>query len=216
MFVQDLASDCTDDSDFLAYVSRLISGTAEIHRFREVRVFKIDNWFDDWWLAFSGKSLGAVGVWQMQEFLTIPPFVQNRIIDQGQYVRDESSGQYAFIGAGTNIHHRGWSARNLQRRVTRIVPETALFWYSGSSATNGRGSLMGYLPLDQDVCGDHATSGPHIRRWEEKLALDCERWIWYLAIVREAGWKIARRRNIQAHEVGMLERASERSIITQP
>ena len=147
---------------FFKHASRIISGAVEIHRPREIRIFKIDNWFDHKWLAFSGKGIGAIGIWNTQEFLTLPPFVQNRLVDQGQYVRDESSGRYAFIGAGTNIHYRGWSARNLQRRVTRIVPDTALFWYSGNSATTGRGSLMGYLPLDQDVCGDRTSSAPHI------------------------------------------------------
>jgi hypothetical protein len=216
MLIQDLASDSMDDPDFLEHASRIISGAAEIHRPRDVRVFKIDNWFDHKWLAFSGKRIGAVGIWYTQEFLTIPPFVQNRIVDQGQYVRDEASGRYDCMGGGANIHHRGWSAGNLQRRVTRIVPDAALFWYSGNSATTGRGSLMGYLPLDQDLCRDHSLSGPHIRRWEEKFSLDCEHWVWFLAFVRETGWKVARRRNIQAHEVGMLERAAERSVITQP
>ena len=200
---------------FFEHASRIISGAVEIHRPREIRIFKIDNWFDHKWLAFSGKGIGAIGIWNTQEFLTLPPFVQNRLVDQGQYVRDESSGRYAFIGAGTNIHYRGWSARNLQRRVTRIVPDTALFWYSGNSATTGRGSLMGYLPLDQDVCGDRTSSAPHIRRWEEALSLDREHWAWFLGFGREAGWKVARCRNIQTHEVRMLERASERSIITQ-
>ena len=60
MFCLNLTSDSTDDPQFVGLVARIISGAAVTHLPPEVRVFKIDHWFDHKWLAFSGKLLGAV------------------------------------------------------------------------------------------------------------------------------------------------------------
>lgn len=173
-----------DDPKFLAYVDQLIAGALAVHSPEDVRVFKIDNWFDHKWLGFSGKVLGMIGVWQKAP--TLPPFVANRIVHQWHFRRDDD-GCYQPLGSGPDIHHRGWSCVNLQRRVQLVVPSSALFWYSGNTLATGRGSLMGYIPVEE-LC-----------------------WRWFLSLIRDGSWKAARRKNIHAYEVRLFEEAVERA-----
>jgi hypothetical protein len=179
----DLSPAPDDDPEFVECVARLIEGALMVHRPVDVRAFRIDNWFDHKWLRFSGYLLPWIGVWQRD--LTLPPFVANRIVSRSRFRRDDG-GMYARIGFGSEIHHRGWSVQNLRRRVRLIVPDTALFWYSGNTLDTGRGSLMGYIPVE----GDH--------------------WAWFLAFVRDGSWQIARRKNIHEFEVRAFQVAGDR------
>jgi hypothetical protein len=182
MFEWNTAAD--DDPDFIKFVSRLVAGAVEVHQMPIVRVYKVDNWFGHNWLGFSGKALGAVGVWARA--LTIPPFVANRILCQWHYERDELSDGYQLVDIGHDIYHHGWSAVNLQRRVRHVVPSSALFWFSGNTLANGRGSLMAYLPVEQDY------------------------WLWFLALVRDGEWKISRRKDIHENEVRLFEETADK------
>jgi hypothetical protein len=179
-----------DDPRFIKLVSRLIAGAVAVHQVPDVRVYKIDNWFDHWWLRFSGKTLGAVGV--RAKALTIPPFVANRIVGQWRYRRDEIGDGYQLIDNGRDIHHQGWSAANLQRRLRHIVPSSALFWFSGNTVANGRGSLMAYLPIEQD------------------------HWPWFLAFARNGEWKIMRRKDIHENETRLFEKAADKIQLGAP
>lgn len=175
--------DPDDDPACLALVDRLIAGALAVHRSQDARVFKIDNWFDHKWLGFSGKTLGVIGVWN--EPPTVPPFVANRIVHQWHFQRD-GDGSYHRHGTGLNIHHRGWSSENLRRRVAEVVPNSALFWYSGNSLTTDRASLMGYLPVEQDY------------------------WKWFVSLIRgSASWKVNRLKNIHDYEVRSFENAAK-------
>lgn len=66
-----------DDSEFVTLVSRLISGVVLRHDAEKLYLVHIKNWFDHKWLEFSGKVLGALGVWQRR--MTYPPFNPNRV-----------------------------------------------------------------------------------------------------------------------------------------
>jgi hypothetical protein len=176
--------DADDDPHSLELVDRLITGALAIHEPEDVRIFKIDNWFDHKWRCFSGKVLGSIGVWQQD--LTLPPFVANRIVKQWHFGRDAVGG-YQPLGSGPDIHHRGWSSENLQHRVRLVVPTSALFWYSGNTSATGRGSLMGYIPVEEG------------------------RWTWFLSLIGDGCWKVTRRENIHAYEVRSFEEAAERA-----
>lgn len=180
----NLTTNSTDEPRFIDLITGIISGAIVTHHPPDVRIYKIDHWFDHKWLAFSGKLLGALGVWA--KFLTVPPFVVNRVIEQWRYVRSEASGTYHLIAPGPNIHHRGRSGDNVYRSVKKIVPDAALFWYSGDTAETGRGSLMGYIPIEKD------------------------HWPWFLAFARDGDWRVARRKNIQEYEVRMFREAGDR------
>jgi hypothetical protein len=174
-------TDQADDLRFIRLAAQLVVGSVVRHPALEVRIFKIDHWFDYKWLRFSGKTLGALGVWKKP--LTIPPFVANRIIDERYFIRRELSAGYETNEAIGDIHHRGWSAENLRREVRQIAPGTALFWYSGDTMATGRGGLMAYIPVDDDY------------------------WPWFLAFVRDGDWKIARRNGIHEYEVRLFREA---------
>jgi hypothetical protein len=174
-----LTPESADDAQFIGLVDELISGAVAIHQPAEVLVLKIDHWFDHKWLGFSGKVVGAVGSWRKQ--LTLPPFVANRVVDQRRFVRNDAVGRYEISGQVPGVHHEGPSAANLRRTVKQVVPDAALFWYSGDTAATGRGSLMGYVPVEQD------------------------HWPWFIAFSRAGDWRIARRKGIHEYEVRMFK-----------
>jgi len=174
-----LAQSADDDHEFIGIVSGLIAGSVGVHHPELVWIHKIDNWFDHKWLGFSGKTLGMIGVWAKD--LTVPPFVSNRIIGKWHYRYEGFEADYKLSESEKNIHHRGWSAQNLQRRVGKIAPDAALYWFSGNTSATGRGSLMGYIPTEHD------------------------HWIWFLAFTRDGGWAVSHRKNIHAYEVHLFE-----------
>lgn len=155
-----------DDVHFLAEVDHVIRGVVGIHLPPRFMVFRIDNWFGDKWLRFAGKAIGALGVWH--DFrATVPPFVQNRITAQSLFELSNDR-QYSHAGTGPNIHNDGPSSHNFGNRATTSVPDTALFWFSGKSETNGRGSIMGYTPSPDKY------------------------WGWYLEFVASDSWKVSK------------------------
>jgi len=170
-----LNADPDDDPDFMELAVRLIAGATRVHAPADARVFKIDNWFGHAWLGFSGKALGQLGVWK--EPLTIPPFVANRVVRQWQFRRGGEQGGYRLVGPGQTVHYHGPSGNNLHRRVRHLAPSSALFWFSGNTLATGRGSLMGYIPLEP------------------------EHWGWFLSFGREHGWRVTRGKNIDDLDV---------------
>jgi hypothetical protein len=182
VFTLELPLGDDDDPDFILLIARLISGAVITHRPAELIIVKIDHWFDHKWLGFSGKFLGAVGAWRPQ--VTIPPFVANRIVGQMHFFRDEEHGTYVYDGPGPRIHHSGSSGSNLYRRVSKVVPATALFWCSGDTRLTRRGSLMGYNPVEKEY------------------------WTWFLDFNRGADWQITKRKGIHEYEVRAFQEAS--------
>ena len=162
-----------DDSHFLPMVDDLIRGVVSVHSPQRFMVFRIDNWFGQKWLRFAGKAMGAFGVWSNTR-TTIPSFVQNRITSQS-YFKRTNTDQYTYSGTGSNIHNHGASSHNhgasshnLGNHAKANAPDTALFWFSGRTLVNARGSIMGYTP-----CPDRY-------------------WGWYLGFERLGLWKVAK------------------------
>ena len=50
-----------DDAEFVVLVQRLIHGVVATSKSKDYCVVRIDNWFGERWLNFSGKTLGALG-----------------------------------------------------------------------------------------------------------------------------------------------------------
>lgn len=135
--------DNSDDPEFASRVSRIVSSVVSATSPPEFYLVKVDNWFGPKWLAFSHKVLGAFGV--ASRDLVVPPFVPGRIVSEAVFVRGETGG-YAATEPARPLHVTQNSAANAARKLSRLLPRTAIFWWSGESATNGRGSLMAYLP----------------------------------------------------------------------
>ncbi len=168
----------TDDDHFLIEANKVICGVVSIHLPLQFMVFHIDNWFGDKWLGFEGKILGAFGV-SNKSISVIPPFVQNRITTQSLFQRTDDQ-KYSYSGEGPQIYHQGKSSENFNNHLETNILETALFWVSGNSAINGRGSIMGYVPVKDKY------------------------WGWYLELSQLLNWNISKQIGIHNHEIEML------------
>ncbi len=179
-------TDSTDNPEFLDRVNAIVTATAQRYRPAELRVFRIDNWFDAKWFGFAGKTLGALGVWGRTRPI-IPPFVRNRLTARSWFTYRQESATYEYAGDGPEIHHQGSSGDNLQRAAKIIAPGAALYWYSGNSQTNGRGSLMGYIPINPPTY-----------------------WGFYLGFERRETWQVATLLNLNRTELLLLEKCRDR------
>jgi hypothetical protein len=177
-----LDQDGRDDPEFLAVIDALVSGA--VTRFRPPRFYavKINNWFGQRWLRFSGKALGAIAVWR--NHLTLPPFIPSRVVAERLFTLDAPRRGYRRAKSAIWLHRYQRSGENLNKRVARVVPGDAIFWYSGNSLANGRGSLMAYIPTS------------------------AEYWPWYVGAARTARWGLSERVGITQKAVSDLEHAS--------
>ena len=131
-----------DDLGFILAVRRsLVASIATTH---ETWLVKVDHWFGPNWLAFSGKILGALGVWQDE--LTLPPFNPHRIRFEGHFVL--RCGEYVRTRA-QRLHIWQTSAKNTERTLRNIASSATFVWYSGDTRRSDRGSLMVYQTLEQ-------------------------------------------------------------------
>jgi hypothetical protein len=139
-----ITSDEDDAPKFIAKVQDLADGLLRTHAPPAVVIIKIDNWFGPKWLKFSGKALGALGVWKKR--LTIPPFVPNRVLSQATY----AGASYDEIVVRKPIHVPTKGMMTLKRYVADVAPGVAIIWYSGRSGKSGQGSMMAYVPTTDD------------------------------------------------------------------
>jgi hypothetical protein len=136
--------DADDDPDFGHAMQRAVLGALRVAKPPEVYLVKVDNWFGPKWLAFSHKALGALGI--ASSDLRIPPFVPGRVVHERYFVRADEHGDYVSADAPLTLHIRQTSSANAARRVSSLCPHAALFWWSGSTRSTGRGALMAYIP----------------------------------------------------------------------
>jgi hypothetical protein len=67
-----------DAPDFVGQVEQVANGIIRLHAPEYFVLIKIDNFFSSKWLGFSGKALGAIGVWHNPSYnpvniVRIPP-----------------------------------------------------------------------------------------------------------------------------------------------
>lgn len=108
-------------------------------------IFEIDNWFDAKWLKFSGKTLGALGVWKSDT--TIPPFNPNRITRWAQFEKNNRDGKWFYkkVSSPDQIHIHQSSGENLNRKISHFTKDGMFIWYSGNTEDNAFGSILIYL-----------------------------------------------------------------------
>jgi len=181
-----------DATEFAETASELIFGVIATVRPTQVFIVKIDQWFDHKWLGFSFKLLGAVGCWQSH--LTLPPFHPHRVRWQRHFVRDELSGVFSCDGAGAPLHVIQNSEANSHRKIaSRSFDSSCLIWYSGGSASSGRGSLMAYYSMP-------SSTNTLTQVWLTK---------WYASMQRDDGgrWLMGRQKEISPRELNALRDA---------
>jgi hypothetical protein len=141
-----ITPDEDDALEFTAEVQSLMDGLLRTHAPSSLSVVKIDNWFGPRWLNFSGKALGALGIWKTR--LTIPPFVPNRVVWQRTFL----GPSYDDLVDAKPIHIKTKSMKALKRYVAEVAPGVAIVWYSGNSAKSGQGSMMVHVPTVRTIC----------------------------------------------------------------
>lgn len=174
----ELAKGKNDDPAFITLAQSIVNELASQHRPSELFVVGVDNWFDHKWVGFSGKVLGALGVWKRH--LTVPPFVPSRVIGERHFVPDTVQEAYREVATETRIHVSGPSTDNLNRRVKSVAPDAVLIWYSGNTACNHRGCVMAYVP---DVDGY---------------------WTWYVGMTKGDDWRASDLKGISRVELQRL------------
>ncbi len=139
-----ITSDQDDAPEFIAELQNLAGGLLRTYAPPTVVIIKIDNWFGPKWLKFSGKALGALGVWKKR--LTIPPFVPNRVVSQQTF----AGSSYDEVVGRKPIHIPTKGMMTLKRYVADVAPGAAILWYSGRSGKSSQGSMMAHVPTPED------------------------------------------------------------------
>lgn len=154
----ELDRSCDDETTFTDRVGTLIAGAAESDGIESIYVIKIDHWFGRKWLGFSYKYMGLAGVHHTGgPNPTLPPFKPSRVISERFYER-EPQASWRRTDASGPLHLDQPSSRNQHRRIHSMFPATAFFWWSGQSQSSSKGSLMAYLPGDQEHFGWYVES----------------------------------------------------------
>ncbi|MDP9192919.1 MAG: hypothetical protein M3P06_14555 [Acidobacteriota bacterium] len=137
-----VTTEAGDDAEFIAFTETVLTRVT-LMQAPGIHITRINGWFGEKWIGFSGKVMGAFGVHYREE-MDIPPFVPNRVITStylklvgGRYEPSESAVQL-------HIHQR--SESNFRRKVREVVPADVLIWFSGGSERDGRGSILAYVP----------------------------------------------------------------------
>lgn len=167
-----------DDPSFLAWAEGLIAGAVSLHAPPEVYCVRIDNWFGERWLAFAFNMWGAG--FRSGKKLHVPPFTPARVVREHYFVRHETANAYREEIAPLRLHVRQHGPSNARRTLERVVPEAALFWISSRSRSNGRGSVMGYVPVGDGVA------------------------FWYVELARERDWQPVTCTHISEEELTAL------------
>jgi len=144
-----------DSDKFLAAVSSLIATMVAEKKPRDLYVTRINKWFDQKWLGYSGSGrvefeggstlidTALDAIWQ--DKLTFPPFNPKQI-GQQLYWRRRDDGTYGGVEDPKWIHKRKLqsSANNLNYRVAEFSDSGLFVWFTSNTEINSHGSVMIY------------------------------------------------------------------------
>lgn len=136
----------SDDLNYIINVENIIQDRINLWKPDEIYITRIDNWFDEKWLDFSGVLLGALGIWKGKT--TIPPFHPNRVKFTKLFVKIKDN--YSQQKLVRPLHILQESNQNLQRYIENFSKNGLFIWYSGNSKKNYIGSLMCYYVIDNE------------------------------------------------------------------
>lgn len=135
-----------DDPDFILNCEKIIQNRIDLWKPTDIFVTRIDNWFDQKWMKFSGTIMHEISVWK--EETTIPPFHPNRVESSEFYTRTAKQLVKKEISKTLHIHQE--SKDNLKRNISEFTNNGLFIWYSGNSKLNGVGTLMCYLVKESE------------------------------------------------------------------
>ncbi|MFN8282136.1 MAG: hypothetical protein U0U67_02925 [Chitinophagales bacterium] len=131
-----------DCPEFIDEISALTSAIMNENKPKQVFLIKINNWFDSKWLKFSGKVLGALGIWSYGNDIKIPPFHPNRVVFEKLFILNDLEN-YIETDLSFKIHLKQTSEEN-KRKIISISGNAIFIWYSSNSLKNQFGSFMLY------------------------------------------------------------------------
>ena len=141
--------DIDDAPDFIKNINSIIIALIDRHKFEEVSIIKIENWFDHKWLNYSGKSvvqfhggqfIEAALQDEWREKITVPPFNPNRVLSEKVFITNPSINK-TF---DKRIHRIKASNDNLHNRIIDYSDNGLFVWYSSNTQKNTKGSVMFY------------------------------------------------------------------------
>jgi hypothetical protein len=142
----DLSTYTNDNPDYIKSVVRILRDRIDKWTPMEIYVTRIDNWFDDKWIKFSGTIMHEVSIWKDE--VTVPPFHPNRVESCDFYKKEDGDYKKKLIEYPLHIFQE--STNNLKRKINDFSDNGLFIWFSGNTVTNGKGSLMGYFVTDSD------------------------------------------------------------------
>lgn len=134
-----------DNFDFISSIETFIRVKIDQWRPKDIYLTRIDNWFDDKWVKFTGTNMHELFVWRLQD-ITVPPFHPNRVVSSDIYTFD--NGHWTIQKSQKALHIIQASMYNLKRKISDFSRNGLFIWYSGNSKTNNKGTLMCYLVKD--------------------------------------------------------------------
>lgn len=155
-----------DDVGFIHLARTALADEVKVPS-RELYLVKIDQWFGQRWLRFTGKLLGALGFSKGR--LTVPPFHPNRVVFERHFTIDRKADSYVEDAAPRVLHIHQASEENTRRYIDDVTGSGTFIWYSGDTLKSGRGCMMVYVVSAE------------------------ERSEWYVEIIRDrSGWRVAK------------------------
>ena len=143
---------------------------------------KIDSWFGDRWYGFAGKFLGIAGV-HSERNLRVPPFHPHRVIAEARFRLVDPPGPVSFREP---LHRPRSSESNLNNSIVRIDSSMTVGWFSGSTASNGSGSIMAYSSTAHGAVGWYA--GLELRQeWSLMKLIGADARQWETILTRTSG-----------------------------
>jgi hypothetical protein len=171
-----------DDLQFISTANGFLAAAVAHYKPAEIYLVQVDGWFDAKWLRFSGKGLGAFGIWK--QTTTIPPFHPNRVLNQNHLSLNTKTAVYEESKSNP-IHGKRSSGENATRKISNLSTSAIFLWYSSTAKEADRASIMLYRSHGGEVFS------------------------WYASFHKSPLWKLDRCHGITATELTHLLGAAQ-------
>jgi hypothetical protein len=133
----NIVTDQYDTSEFTRQIECIVSAVISDASPLQFYVVKIDNWFGQKWLRYFRTREDQIKHQNFEPY--IPPFKPSRIKSELLFTLGESH-RYEESQLTKSLHKGKTSGPN------RFPADSVIFWWSGNSKCNGRGSLITCVP----------------------------------------------------------------------
>ncbi len=145
--IPTISKDRDDQVLFIENLNKIICHSVNSYNTKDIFITKIDNWFDQKWMCFSGTLMHEISIWAISE-IKIPPFHPNRVRDTSFYEKQDDLYVKSELQSPLHIFQKG--SANLKRKIIDITTDGLLIWYSGNSESNEVGTIMIYIVKEEE------------------------------------------------------------------